>query len=70
MFTLASFRYNPLGDNSHHFCELCGSQTPGIRCTNRDPYAGYTGALMCLKEKGDLAFLNEKVVMESDQVAM
>lgn len=38
-------RYNPLGDNSHHFCEGCGSNTPGIRCTNRDPYAEYTGAL-------------------------
>ena len=38
-------RYNPLGDNPHKFCELCGSATPGIRCTNRDPYAEYAGAL-------------------------
>lgn len=56
-------RYNPLGDNPHKFCELCGSSTPGVRCTNRDPYAGYGGALMCLKEKGDVAFINEKTIL-------
>ena len=55
-------RYNPLGDNPHKFCELCGSATPGVRCTNRDPYAQYSGALICLKEKGDVAFLNEKTI--------
>ena len=40
---------NPLGDNSNKFCELCGSDTLGIRCTNRDPYAEYFGALKCLQ---------------------
>ena len=40
---------NPLGDNSNKFCELCGSDTLGIRCTNRDPYAEYSGALKCLQ---------------------
>jgi hypothetical protein len=54
-----------LGDNPHKFCELCGSDTPGIRCTNRDPYAEYSGAFMCLKEKGDIAFLNEKTVFRN-----
>ena len=54
------FRYNPLGDNPHKFCELCGSDTPGVRCTDRDPYADYAGALNCLREKGDIAFLNDK----------
>ena len=54
-------RYNPLGDNPHKFCELCGSDTPGVRCTDRDPYADYAGALNCLREKGDIAFLNDKV---------
>lgn len=58
-------RYNPLGDNPHQFCELCGSHTPGVRCTNRDPYAEYAGALRCLMEKGDIAFLNEKTVFEN-----
>ena len=60
-------RYNPLGENPHKFCELCGSATPGIRCTNRDPYAGYSGALLCLKEKGDVAFLNEKAMFNSGE---
>ena len=40
---------NPLGDNSNKFCNLCGSATLGIRCTNRDPYAEYSGALRCLQ---------------------
>ena len=40
---------NPLGDNPHTFCELCGSDVPGVRCTNRDPYSEYAGALKCLK---------------------
>ncbi len=57
-------RYNPLGDNSHHFCEACGSDTPGVRCTDRDPYADYNGALNCLREKGDIAFLNDKVLLQ------
>lgn len=55
-------RYNPLGDNPHKFCELCGSSTPGVRCTNKDPYAQYAGALKCLKERGEIAFLNEKTL--------
>ncbi len=59
-------RYNPLGDNPHHFCELCGSDEPGVRCTNQDPFAGYTGALMCLAEKGDIAFLHERVIQLSE----
>ncbi|TRY75589.1 hypothetical protein TCAL_00523 [Tigriopus californicus] len=57
-------RYNPLGDNSHNFCELCGSDTPGVRCTTRDPYADYTGALLCLKDKGEVAFVHERVLRE------
>jgi hypothetical protein len=54
-----------LGDNPHKFCELCGSDTPGIRCTNRDPYADYSGAFLCLKERGEVAFLNEKTVFRN-----
>ena len=59
--SLFPLRYNPLGDNPHHFCELCGSDAPGVRCTNRDPFSEYGGALECLKTKGDVAFLDEKV---------
>ena len=58
-------RYNPLGDNNNKLCELCGSREPGVRCTNRDPYAEYAGALLCLKEKGDVAFLNEKTIFQN-----
>merc|ERR1719270_1918267 len=50
-------RYNPLGDNSNKLCDLCGSSEPGIRCTIKDPYAGFQGALRCLMDRGDIAFV-------------
>ena len=59
-------RYNPLGDNPNKFCELCGSDTPGVRCKNRDPYADNPGALLCLQEKGDIAFVTEKTLFQSN----
>ncbi len=81
-------RYNPLGDNSHHLCELCGSFEPGVQCTSRDPFAGdqvggleggknptrtlvptkniFQGALRCLKKDGEVAFLSEKALEESE----
>jgi len=57
-------RYNPLGDNPHKFCELCGTGEPGKRCTIYDPFAGFTGALTCLQQedKGQIAFLNERTL--------
>lgn len=59
-----SDKYNPLGDNSHKLCEICGSDLPGVRCTSNDPYAGYEGALMCLMDKGDIAFLKHSSIRE------
>ncbi len=59
-------RYNPLGDNSHHLCELCGTLEPGAQCTSRDPFAGEQGALRCLMERGQVAFISEKAVAESN----
>ena len=59
-------RYNPLGDNPNQFCELCGSDTPGVRCKNRDPYADNPGALLCLQEKGDIAFVTEKTLFQNN----
>ena len=56
-------RFNPLGDNSHKFCDLCGSDKPGIKCTSRDPYAGFSGAFRCLREKGDVAFVHRRVII-------
>jgi len=59
-----SDKYNPLGDNSHKLCEICGSDLPGIRCTSNDPYAGYEGALSCLMDSGDVAFVKHSTVRE------
>uniref|UniRef100_A0A0K2UG72 Melanotransferrinlike [Bombus impatiens] n=1 Tax=Lepeophtheirus salmonis TaxID=72036 RepID=A0A0K2UG72_LEPSM len=59
-------RYNPLGDNSHKLCELCGSNVRGIRCTGRDPYAGFLGAYKCLKEKGEIAFMDGNILERLD----
>lgn len=59
-------RYNPLGDNSNSLCEYCGSGEPGVRCTIKDPYAGFRGALMCLEEKGDIAFVKHSTVEENN----
>lgn len=58
-------RYNPLGDNSNRLCEKCGSAEPGIRCTVKDPYSGFSGAMTCLQEKGDLAFVKHNTVQEN-----
>ena len=57
-------RYNPLGDNSNTLCEYCGSQEPGVRCTIKDPYAGFRGAMKCLQEKGDIAFVKHTTVRD------
>lgn len=59
-----SDKYNPLGDNSHKLCESCGSELPGVRCTSNDPYSGYEGALMCLMDKGEIAFLKHSSIQE------
>jgi len=59
-----SDKYNPLGDNSHKLCEICGSDLPGVKCTSNDPYAGYQGALSCLFEQGDIAFVKHSSVLE------
>ena len=58
-------RYNPLGDNSNKLCELCGSSDPGVRCTVKDPYAGSQGALRCLMDRGDIAFVKHNSVSKS-----
>jgi hypothetical protein len=36
------------------------------QCTLRqDPYAGFRGALMCLEERGDIAFVKHSTVEEN-----
>jgi hypothetical protein len=59
-----SEKYNPLGDNSHKLCEICGSDIPGVRCTSNDPYSGYEGALQCLIDRGEIAFLKHSAIKE------
>jgi len=63
-------RNNPLGDNSNKLCEICGSQDPGVRCTVKDPYAGFRGAMLCLQDKGDIAFVKHNTLekLEPDGV--
>jgi len=58
-------RYNPLGDNSNSLCELCGSSEPGVRCTIKDPYAGFHGAMKCLQDRGDIAFVKYNTVQNN-----
>ncbi|XP_071441243.1 transferrin 2 [Hetaerina americana] len=53
---------NPVGDNSDKLCQLCAGQSPGQKCTEADPYAGYEGAFRCLVEAGDIAFLKHTTV--------
>ncbi|XP_072759417.1 transferrin 2 [Anoplolepis gracilipes] len=57
-------KYNPLGDNSDHLCNLCIGKVPGGKCTYQDPYAGYEGAFRCLVEAGEIAFLVHTTVQE------
>ena len=57
-------KYNTLGDNSDKLCQLCGSDYPGVKCTSNDPYAGYEGAIQCLMDKGDIAFVKQSTAQE------
>ncbi|CAL8115042.1 unnamed protein product [Orchesella dallaii] len=59
-----SDKYNPLGDNSDRLCDICGSELPGVRCTSTDPYAGYEGAIGCLLDRGEIAFVNHMTPRE------
>lgn len=57
-------KYNPIGDNSDKLCKLCIGKVPGGKCTDADPYAGFTGAFRCLLEAGEVAFLKHTTVVE------
>ncbi|KAF2363139.1 Transferrin-like domain [Trinorchestia longiramus] len=57
-----SDKHNPLGDNTQTMCSACGSPQPGQHCTSQDRYAGYHGALLCLLDQGDVAFLKHTSV--------
>lgn len=44
---------NPIGTNSQQMCSLCASH----RCVGNDLYSNFDGALLCLRDKGDIAFV-------------
>lgn len=50
-------KHNPTGDNPVTMCALCKG-----KCSGSDPYANYDGALKCLIEEGDVAFLKHTTV--------
>lgn len=56
-------KHNPTGDNPPKMCELCMGN-PGERCSGSDPFAGYQGALHCLMEKGEVAFVKHTTLDE------
>lgn len=59
-----SSKYNPLGDNSDKLCAICGSNMPGVKCTSNDPYSGYQGAISCLLDQGEIAFVKHTSIQE------
>ena len=59
-----SNKYNPLGDNSDKLCAICGSNIPGVKCTSNDPYSGYQGAISCLLDQGEVAFVKHTSIRE------
>jgi hypothetical protein len=52
------------GDNSDKLCKLCIGKIPGDWCSSADPYYGFEGALRCLVETGEIAFLKHTTVDE------
>ncbi|KAJ1089282.1 hypothetical protein NDU88_002433 [Pleurodeles waltl] len=63
----------PGADRGSSLCALCKG-TPGIKqqdtkCqpSDKEPYNGYSGALRCLVEKGDIAFAKHTTVFENTQ---
>ena len=57
-------QFNPTGDNPSSVCDLCQGTNGNTFCTNQDPYAGNLGALMCLYNKGDIAFVRHTALIE------
>jgi melanoma-associated antigen p97 len=57
-------QFNPTGENPQSVCDLCQGTTGNTFCTNQDPYAGNIGALMCLYNRGDIAFVRHTALIE------
>ena len=56
---------NVSGDNNQKLCNACGSDLPGQHCTSQDQYSGYRGALHCLLDKGDVAFIKHNTIQHA-----
>ncbi|KAF5830738.1 hypothetical protein DUNSADRAFT_14099 [Dunaliella salina] len=53
--------YGSVGPNGGGLCKLCKGD-----CTSTDPYAGYEGALYCMDQEGDIAFVKHSTVRDYD----
>lgn len=50
-------KYNPSGDNPQSICSLCHGS-----CSGNEHYANFDGALRCLANVGDIAFVKHNTV--------
>ncbi|XP_052772422.1 melanotransferrin-like [Mya arenaria] len=57
--------YNQFGNNPASVCELCRGSGEE-KCTSSDPHAGFDGALRCLNNGGEVAFVRHDTVMTND----
>lgn len=55
-------KHNPTGDNPHSMCSLCKEG-----CSGSDPYANYDGAIRCLAEVGEVAFVKHSSIDMMDK---
>ena len=55
---------NPIGTNPQKICLLCESK----KCSGNDFYANFEGALNCLRNKGDVAFVKHTVVDQLSRI--
>lgn len=58
-----SSAFNLFGDNPNSACTLCNGDSQAF-CTGSDPYAGSFGAIRCLWEAGDVAFVRDGAVQQ------
>ena len=58
-----SSAFNLFGDNPNSACSLCIGDSQSF-CTGSDPYAGNVGAVRCLWEEGDVAFVRDGAVQQ------
>ncbi|OTF80557.1 Transferrin-like protein [Euroglyphus maynei] len=55
---------NPIGTNPQKICLLCESR----KCSGNDFYANFEGALNCIRNKGDVAFVKHTIVDQLSRI--